>query len=48
MLYLERLPHPTLTPFIKTLWYARDPLATHRHERILPTGRAGRLTPQIR
>jgi AraC-like DNA-binding protein len=40
MLYLERHPHPTLAPFIKTLWYARDPLATHRHERILPTGRA--------
>jgi AraC-like DNA-binding protein len=40
MLYLERLPHPALAPFIKTLWYARDPHATHRHERILPTGRA--------
>ncbi len=40
MLYLERLPHPALTPFIKTLWYARDPQATHRHERVLPTGHA--------
>ena len=40
MLYLERNPHPALCPFIKSLWYARDPLATHRHERVLPTGRA--------
>jgi AraC-like DNA-binding protein len=40
MLYLERRPHPTLAPFIKTLWYACDSAATHRHERILPTGRA--------
>jgi AraC-like DNA-binding protein len=40
MLYLERPPHPALAPFIKTLWYARDPQATHRHERVLPTGRA--------
>jgi AraC-like DNA-binding protein len=40
MLYLERRPHPALAPFIKTLWYACDPQATHRHERILPSGRA--------
>jgi AraC-like DNA-binding protein len=40
MLYIERLPHPALAPFIKTLWYTRDPQATHRHERVLPTGRA--------
>jgi AraC-like DNA-binding protein len=40
MLYLERHPHPALSPFIKTLWYVRDPQATHRHERVLPTGRA--------
>jgi AraC-like DNA-binding protein len=40
MLYLERSPHPALCPFIKSLWYARDPLATRRHERVLPTGRA--------
>jgi AraC-like DNA-binding protein len=40
MLYLERSPHPALCPFIKSLWYARDPNATHRHERVLPTGRA--------
>ena len=42
MLYLERLPHPTLTPFIHTYWYSCDPAAIHRHERILPNGR-----PQI-
>jgi AraC-like DNA-binding protein len=40
MLYLERRPHPALSPFIKTLWYVRDPQATHRHERVLPTGHA--------
>ena len=40
MLYLERLPHPALAPFIKTLWYACDPHATHRHERVLPNGHA--------
>jgi AraC-like DNA-binding protein len=40
MLYLERRPHPTLAPFIKTFWYACDPHATHRHERVLPNGRA--------
>jgi AraC-like DNA-binding protein len=40
MLYLERRPHPALAPFIKTFWYARDPHATHSHQRILPTGRA--------
>jgi AraC-like DNA-binding protein len=42
MLYLERLPHPTLIPFIHTYWYSCDPAAIHRHERILPNGR-----PQI-
>ena len=40
MLYLEHNPQPALAPFIKTLWYACDPHATHRHERVLPTGRA--------
>ena len=41
MLYLERRPHPALAPFIKTLWYARDPNATvHRQERVLPNGHA--------
>jgi AraC-like DNA-binding protein len=40
MLYLERRPHPALTPFIRALWYVRDPHATHRHERVLPTGHA--------
>src|SRR5258708_7497635 len=38
MIYLERRPHPALAPFIKSLWYACDPHAPHRHERILPTG----------
>jgi AraC-like DNA-binding protein len=38
MLYLERRPHPALSPFIKSFWYACDPQATHRHERILPNG----------
>ncbi|QNI36684.1 AraC family transcriptional regulator [Edaphobacter albus] len=38
MLYLERAPHPALVPFIHTLWYARDPHATHSHQRVLPTG----------
>ncbi len=42
MLYLERLPHPTLSPFIHNYWYSCDPAAIHRHERILPNGR-----PQI-
>jgi AraC-like DNA-binding protein len=40
MLYLERPPHPALSHFIKTLWYACDPHSTHRYERVLPTGRA--------
>ena len=40
MLYLERLPHPALAPFIKSFWYSWDPTATHRHERVLPNGRA--------
>lgn len=40
MLYLERSPHPALAPFIKTLWYACDPHATHRHQRVLPNGHA--------
>ena len=40
MLYLERSPHPALSPFIKTLWYACDPNAVHARQRVLPTGRA--------
>ena len=39
MLYLERVPHPTLTPFIHNYWYSCDPAAIHRQERVLPTGR---------
>ena len=42
MLYLERLPHPALAPFIHNFWYSCDPAAAHRYERILPNGR-----PQI-
>ena len=38
MLYLERHPHPALAPFIKSFWYACDPQATHRHQRVLPNG----------
>jgi AraC-like DNA-binding protein len=38
MLYLERAPHPALTPYIKTLWYARDLNAVHGHQRVLPAG----------
>jgi AraC-like DNA-binding protein len=37
MLYLERRPHPALSPFIKSFWYACDAEATHRHQRILPS-----------
>jgi len=40
MLYLEHQPHPALKPFVKALWYVRDPQAIHRHERVLPSGRA--------
>ena len=40
MLYLERVPHPALVPFVHTLWYSYDPLATHSRQRVLPTGRA--------
>ena len=40
MLYLERHPHPALAPFIKSFWYACDPQASHRYERVLPSGRA--------
>ncbi len=42
MLYLERLPHPVLAPFIHSYWYSRDPDAIHSYEHILPNGR-----PQI-
>ncbi len=42
MLYLERLPHPALAPFIHSYWYSCDPAVLHSYERILPNGR-----PQI-
>jgi AraC-like DNA-binding protein len=40
MLYLEHTPHPALAPFVKTYWYARDPHAIHRYQRVLPNGHA--------
>jgi hypothetical protein len=39
MIYLQRDPNLALAPFIKTFWYARDPHATHSHQRVLPAGR---------
>jgi AraC-like DNA-binding protein len=38
LLYLEHTPAPLLGRFVQTLWYARAPQATHRRERILPSG----------
>jgi AraC-like DNA-binding protein len=38
MVYIERQPHPALAPYIKLFWYARDPLAAHGLERVLPAG----------
>ncbi len=38
MLYLERIPAPPLTEFVRSLWYARVPQAPHARERVLPTG----------
>jgi AraC-like DNA-binding protein len=40
MFYLEHRPHPALAPFIRKLWYARDPNAVHHHQRVLPSGHA--------
>lgn len=40
MLYLERAPHPSLSPFVKMFWYAYEPNAVHCHQRVLPTCRA--------
>lgn len=39
MIYIERIPAPSLRPFVRTLWYARVPGLTHRRERVLPSGR---------
>jgi AraC-like DNA-binding protein len=38
LLYLERIPAAPLSPFIRTLWYARVSHASHGRERILPNG----------
>lgn len=38
MIYQERRPHPSLAPYIRCFWYARDPLAEHGLERVLPAG----------
>lgn len=39
MVYLERVPAPPLSEFIRALWYARAENVGHRRERILPSGR---------
>jgi AraC-like DNA-binding protein len=39
LLYLQHTPAPPLDRYIRTLWYARVPRASHCRERILPTGR---------
>jgi len=38
LLYLERIPAAPLNGFIRALWYAQARPATHRRERVLPTG----------
>ncbi len=38
MLFLERIPAPPLTEFVRSLWYARVPGAQHARERVLPSG----------
>lgn len=40
MIYIERTPAPPLGRFVRVLWYARVPHATHIRERILPSGAA--------
>jgi AraC-like DNA-binding protein len=39
MVYIEQQPHPALAPYIQLFWYARNPLATHGLERVLPAAR---------
>jgi len=39
MIFIEHIPAAPLDRCIRSLWYARVPHATHRQERILPTGR---------
>jgi len=38
LFYLERIPAAPLAAFIRTLWYARVCDASHRRERVLPSG----------
>jgi AraC-like DNA-binding protein len=38
VLYIEHIPAPPLSGFIRALWYARIPTADHRRERVLPSG----------
>jgi AraC-like DNA-binding protein len=38
MLFLERVPAAPLDGFIRVLWYAQARGASHRRERVLPTG----------
>ena len=38
MIYLERTPSPPLRRFVRLLWYARVPQASHSRERVLPSG----------
>jgi AraC-like DNA-binding protein len=38
VLYLEHIPAAPLNRLVRMLWYANGPQATHRRERILPTG----------
>jgi AraC-like DNA-binding protein len=38
VLYLEHVPAPPLSRFVRMLWYARAPQANHARERVLPSG----------
>jgi len=39
LIYLERIPAAPLAPLVRMLWYAQVHTATHKRERVLPTGR---------
>ncbi|MBC7926286.1 MAG: AraC family transcriptional regulator [Bryobacteraceae bacterium] len=38
MIYLEQTPSPVLRPWVRTLWYCRNPLPVTGRERVLPNG----------
>jgi len=38
VLYLERIPAASLSPYVRSLWYAQAPDIPHRRERVLPSG----------